>query len=425
VIALPTRIPPGDSMRLHLTFAVASGLAIGCSLGATPPQPVPGADASAGTGGEAGRGLPPTPLGGIGGSIPPGGGGGTGGASGGVDAAAGADAPLATERRDAAPRLDAPPRDRPTFELPVDRPALPDGQFYYPNLDGKLCGSDEYVLPKFTAEVLVLLDRSGSMGGTLGGTSTKWDDAAAVVKDTVAKSTGVSWGLKVFPTGAQMCGASATVEVPLAAGSAAAIAAAVDGAGPPMGTLGEGTPTASTMAAATAHLESLPLTGPRHIVLVTDGAPTCRNGNPNTRDETAAIAAIGSAARAGFKTLVIGIATAAADVDTLNKMAVAGGAPRPGATRYYPAGSQAELRSVLDDIVASLTPCLFPLANPPLDPGFVAVTVGSSRLLRDLSHREGWDYASNGAAVQIYGAACDDLKKGAAQAAGIFYGCPF
>ena len=306
----------------------------------------------------------------------------------------------------------------------MDRPPLPDGQFYYPSLDGKLCGSDEYLLPRFTAEVLVLLDRSGSMAGMLGA-STKWDDAAGVVKATVTSSSNVSWGLKLFPTGSQACGASATVEVPLAAGSAAAIATAVDGAGPPLGTLGEGTPITATMKAATAHLQSLTLSGPKHIVLVTDGAPSCLGGNPNGRDEAQAIAAIDSAARAGWKTLVIGIATAAADVATLDKMAVAGGAPRAGTPRYYPAGSQAELGAVLDGIVASLTPCVFPLANRPLDPSFVTVTVGSAPLLRDLSHKQGWDYASNGTAIQIYGGACDDLKKGAASGAGIFYGCPY
>ena len=312
------------------------------------------------------------------------------------------------------------PLDRPTFEVPADRPRLPDGQFHYPSLDGKLCGSDEYTLPKFKAEVLVLLDRSGSMTGKLGA-STKWEDAAKVVKAAVTNSRNVSWGLKLFPTGSEACAASSTVEVPLAMGSAAAIATAVDGTGP----LGEGTPITATMKAAAAHLQSLTPSGRKHIVLVTDGAPTCRDGNPNGRDEAQAIAAIDSAAKAGFQTLVVGIATAAADVATLDKMAVAGGAPRAGTPRYYPAGSQAELSAVLDGIIASLTPCVFPLANRPLDPNYVTVTVGTTPLIRDLSHQQGWDYVNNGAAIQIYGGACDDLKKGAASGAGIFYGCPY
>ena len=270
----------------------------------------------------------------------------------------------------------------------------------------------------------MLLDRSGSMAGMLGA-STKWDDAAAVVKSTVANTSNVSWGLKLFPTGAQSCGASATVEVPLAPGSAAGDRHRRRRRRAPLAPLGEGTPTTATMKAAVAHLESLTPSGPKHIVLVTDGAPTCLGGNPNARDEAQAIAAIDSAATAGFQTLVIGIATAAADVATLDKMAVAGGAPRAGTPRYYPAGSGAELRSVLDGIVASLTPCVFPLANRPLDPNYVTVTVGNAPLIRELSHRQGWDYVNNSAAIQIYGNSCDDLKKGAASGAGIFYGCPY
>jgi hypothetical protein len=400
-------------MKPHLTFAVACSFVAGCSLGPTRLEGIPGADAGPATSTGSDAASPAGPGAPI--ALD----------AAGVGDAGGADRALPSANRDARVVFDAAPApDRPTFEVPVDRPPLPDGQFYYPSLDGKLCGSDEYQLPKFTAEVLVLLDRSGSMAGMLGN-STKWDDAAAVVKATVTNSSNVSWGLKLFPTGSQACGASATVEVPLAPGSAAAIGIAVDGAGPPMGTLGEGTPITATMKAATTHLQSLTPTGPKHIVLVTDGAPSCLNGNPNSRDEAQAIAAIQSAAKAGFKTLVIGIATAAADVATLDKMAVAGGAPRAGTPRYYPAGSQAELSAVLDGIVASLTPCVFPLANRPLDPNYVTVTVGNAPLIRDLSHQQGWDYVNNGAAIQIYGNSCEDLKKGAAQGAGIFYGCPY
>jgi hypothetical protein len=327
-----------------------------------------------------------------------------------------------------------PTRDGPLADLPgydvlpnPDRPPLPDGQFYYPSLDGKLCGSDEYVLPRFTADVVVVLDRSGSMGERSGGgagAATKWDDAAAAVKATVAGSSTLSWGLKLFPTGAQRCEASPTVEVPVSGSSAAAIRTAIDLAGPPMGTLGEGTPTAAAVQAATAYLRSLAFSFPRSIVLATDGAPTCQGDRSDPRDDARAIAAIEQAAAAGFKTYVIGIATAAADHDTLNRMAEAGGTPRPGATRYYRAGNRAELTAALDTITASLITCVFPLANRPPDPGFVTVTVGGKPIPRDPSHAQGWDYISGNSAIQVYGMACESLKTATARDAGIFYGCP-
>jgi hypothetical protein len=331
------------------------------------------------------------------------------------------------------PGVPPPPRgtsDGPSPDLPgydvgpsPDRPPLPDGQFYYPSLDGKLCGSDEYVLPRFTADVVVLLDHSGSMdqrAGSGGGGATKWEDAAAAVKATVAGSSNLSWGLKLFPTGAQACGASPTVEVPVSGTSATAIRAAIDGAGAPSG----GTPTTATVQAATAYLKSLTFPFPRYIVLATDGAPTCLGDSAQMRDDARAIAAIGEAAAAGFRTYVIGIATAAADNDTLNRMAEAGGTARAGTTRYYPASNRAELTATLDTITASLITCVFPLAHRPPDPGFVTVTVGGKPLLRDLSHAQGWDYINGDTAIQVYGMACESLKKGTVQGAGIFYGCP-
>jgi hypothetical protein len=46
--------------------------------------------------------------------------------------------------------------------------------------------------------------------------------------------------------------------------------------------------------------------------------------------------------------------------------------------------------------------CTFPLANPALDPGFVTVTVGTSQIPRDLSHRQGCDNANDGAAIRPF-----------------------
>ena len=384
-----------------------------------PAAGVAGASGAAGSPGSGGGG-----GGGGGGSVGPADAGAAAGAgggrpdAGGVGGAVGRDAPAGPD----APALpDAPAAEARTVP---DRRQLADGEFIYPQLDGKLCGSDEYTLIAPTVDVLLLLDRSGSMDGAFGG-GTKWAAAAAAAKATLMSSANLRWGLKLFPTGASNCGASATVEVPIAAGNAPALRMAIDGAGPPMGTLGNGTPTTLTMNAAVAYLKGLASPERKYIVLATDGAPTCLEGNGAARDEARAIAAVAAAAAAGFKTFVIGISTAAADVDVLDQMADAGGAARPGATRYYPAGSPAELMSALDAITSALVPCEFPLANRPLDPGFVAVTVDSRLIPRDPSRKEGWDYTAGGMAVQIYGAACEQLKKGTARKAGIFFGCPF
>jgi hypothetical protein len=113
-----------------------------------------------------------------------------------------------------------------------------------------------------------------------------------------------------------------------------------------------------------------------------------------------------------------------ADIPTLDRMAVAGGKPRAGMPRFYPAANRAELDAVLEAITVSITTCVFPLAAPPLDREYVGVTVDSRLIPRDPSHVQGWDYTMNGMAVEIFGSECTDLKNGAAMSVGVHFGCP-
>ena len=105
-------------------------------------------------------------------------------------------------------------------------------------------------------------------------------------------------------------------------------------------------------------------------------------------------------------------------------MAVAGGKPRAGTPRFYPASNRADLAAALDAITFAVTTCTFPLVTRPLDPNFVSVTVGSRLLPRDPTHTEGWDYVMNGAAIEVFGSVCTELKNGTALTAGVHFGCP-
>jgi hypothetical protein len=67
---------------------------------------------------------------------------------------------------------------------------------------------------------------------------------------------------------------------------------------------------------------------------------------------------------------------------------------------------------------------VFPLAVPPLDPGFVGVTVDGQLIPRDPAHADGWDYVMNGKGVEIFGPACSDLENGNSLEVGVHYGCP-
>jgi hypothetical protein len=308
---------------------------------------------------------------------------------------------------------------------------VPDGGFRYPDPNARLCGSARHTLSRTPAELLVVLDRSGSMAAVTTPGRTRWLDARDAVIGAVRNAGNLAWGLKVFPsigTTGSACAVGTGVEVGVGFGHAGPIGNALLHAGPPTAPLGGGTPTEPAILAGTAYLKAVTTALPKYMVLVTDGQPTCAIlPNPVLSLQAAAleatIKAMTDAAAAGLKTFVIGMGAAALGAN-LNRLADAGGMPRAGEPRYYPAENQADLDTALQAISRAVTTCVFPLVTRPLDPDFVGVNVGSMRVPRDLDRIDGWDYANNGTAIEIYGSACDALKTGAAENADIHFGCP-
>jgi hypothetical protein len=287
---------------------------------------------------------------------------------------------------------------------------------------GKTCGQKKYVLERKAARLLLVLDRSGSMQESIGqGMGDKWTAATGAAQEVIMKTQmAVQWGLKTFP-GDIECTVTDGVAVPIAATNFPPIQTAV-GMTTPEGT---GTPTAAAIRGAAAYLKTLPDGPPRYLVLATDGQPNCMDGmSSQLSDEPGAVAAIAEAAAMGFPTFVIGVAIGGSMAnDTLNMMAVAGKQPRAGDPRYYAATSREDLVSSLDLITGTVSNCVFPLDMKPPAPESVAVSVNGTRVQRDTSHMNGWDYATD-SSVQLYGAACDAVKSKAKPDVQIIFGCP-
>ena len=297
------------------------------------------------------------------------------------------------------------------------------------------CAQEAFELSREPAEILIVLDRSGSMrevpSGSTAGT-TKWDLVVPGVNEVVtATDASVSWGLKVFPEGEGMSCVAGSVTNAIPVAIAAKNAAAVTGQITLTTPEGIGTPTGDAINAAVTYLKTLNDPNPKFILLATDGEPTCAGTSSNTNQaRTFAIQAITDAAAAGFKTVVIGVATTkAATTAALNDMAVAGQMarvdPDPAATKFYLASTKDELVRSLQQITGQVSNCVFNLTSTPPDPDNIAVKVNGQKAPRDTTQMNGWDYIGTGyKQVQVFGQWCDQLKAADANKVNFVLGCP-
>lgn len=249
---------------------------------------------------------------------------------------------------------------------------------------GDACPQNNYTANMLPPDLLIVLDRSGSMNQDSAGTmltagdpNTKWALMTAAIKNVVnASETMVNWGLKFFATGT---GSSCTVgngaavdPMPM---TAAMIAAAIDA---PANQPATRTPTRAAETSAGMYFAGRTNANPKYILLATDGEPNCAESGSGNVDGPGAIAAVAAVLAMGFPTFVIGIAADAEAGTTLEGMAVAGGVPRAGGNpSYYSVSTTADLQAALTAIQAmTALPCQFQLGGVPSVPSAVTVTVG-------------------------------------------------
>jgi hypothetical protein len=290
------------------------------------------------------------------------------------------------------------------------------------------CGLKRIDLSRKPADLLLVLDRSGSMALSFvpaGGTAPvkKWDEVVSAIDATVMKTQGVvNWGLQLYPVG-PICNVPDKVTVALAPTNYTAVMTGIRMNQPYID--GGATPTQAAIRKATAVLQADTSMNQKYLVLATDGLPNCSNGASGSdaaNDRVGSTMAIAEALTAGFPTFVIGIATGTDAEDTLNDMATAGGRPRMDMSRYYPVASKDQLVAALAAITGQIAACNFPLDPPPPVPDNVAVEVDGARLAKDPT--DGWAYTPDGKAVVLNGPSCQHLMDGTARNVAILYGCP-
>jgi hypothetical protein len=268
------------------------------------------------------------------------------------------------------------------------------------------CAGEQFVAEHVPPNVLIVLDRSGSMGEDLGNT-TKWDVAVSAVDDLLDSfGAGIRFGLVLYSADDE-CTAG-QVEVDVADGSAANIRTALSTAVP------DGyTPIGGTIAALEAYAGLQDTSRDNYILLLTDGEETCDG------DGAAAVEAI-NAANPSVRTFVVGFG-AGVDPDALNAMAVAGGTALDGATDYYQADDATSLDSAFADIAADVLGCTYDLDEPPAGASQLYVYVGGEAI--EQGGADGWSYAGPDA-IAFAGASCELLRSGDIEDVVVAHGCP-
>jgi hypothetical protein len=260
---------------------------------------------------------------------------------------------------------------------------------------------------------MLVLDRSGSMGDSIGGgsTTTKWTDLKNAVSSLVTSyDSEMRLGAAIFSSDGNC--AATNIDVPLAASAGATVESKLAAQGP-----SGNTPTAAALDTVIAKGMVNDTTRANYVVLATDGEPNC-----NDTDVAARITKLYNATPS-VKTFVIGIGDGtASDPTLLNSWADAGHTARTGTTHYYQTSSPADLKAAFDAIVGGIVSCDFKMMQAAPDPSLIRVTENGT--LVSPSPTVGYTYDPSTNTVTLHGAACDTLKSSPSTKVSVQYGCP-
>jgi von Willebrand factor type A domain len=298
---------------------------------------------------------------------------------------------------------------------PADNPSPP---FAPPQQDAGTddagnCGTMEFALQRIPPNVMLVIDRSGSMGQSIGGGSatTKWTDLKNAVSGLVSSyDSMMQLGAAIFSSDGDC--AATNIDVPLASMAGSTVMSKLNAQGP----IGN-TPTAAALDTVIAKGMLSDKTRGNYVVLATDGQPNCTD-----TDVTKRITALYNATPS-VKTYVIGIGDGTASNPTLlNAWADAGHTARTGTTHYYQTSSPTELKAAFDAIVGGLVSCDFKMMQSAPDPSLIRVTENGTVLSPSPTNGYSFDPSTN--TVTLHGPACDMLKTNASTKVGVLYGCP-
>lgn len=334
------------------------------------------------------------------------------------------------------------------------------------------CAYASFSAARVPASMLIVMDRSGSMGDpvTKGGSGSKWDSAVSALDGALdAAADDLEMGIERFPEGKfdDSLEGLCLIQSPLTPqckalledGGCKDIAAEPNVLVGPLSTTRKtieqflsstqpkaNTPTLWALKNAWDYMAKYPAKGDRYVLLVTDGIPTFHTppmlGLPEMNLECGVLADLGTATTAAktgtppVKTFVIGV-PGDNDAQVLSGIAYLGGTGKPGCdfnagNCHFQIGTsnfQKDLQDALTEITGKVTNCVFEVPKGMnADPAFVNVELdtpmGSSTVLKDPSHADGWDYTDDtDTKIELFGPACDAIKANASSKVQVLFGC--
>jgi hypothetical protein len=327
-----------------------------------------------------------------------------------------------------------------------------------------------------TPNVVVVLDKSGSMGKPgLGSTTSKWDATKVALSAALNRARlTINFGLDLFPradvtsacTGEACCQTAALADppaVPVGPGTDTVpqIAAALNATAP-----SGGTPMAAALSRALDYYttgDGRNLVGDKYVLLVTDGGPNCdtaavpvcdavhctRNLDPdpncnqatnccstsalavNCLDDVSVNTEIQLLAQSGIPTIVVGIPGSDPYVEYLNQFAQTGGMPQPGGSTAYYAVAESAGASGLADTVSSILAdlvraCVITYSMPPDDPELVNVLVDCTLVPREptIGDASYWTLDLTAMTITLGGPICGHILNGDVNRVDYVLGCP-
>lgn len=279
------------------------------------------------------------------------------------------------------------------------------------------CGAQEFALTKVVPNVMIVLDRSGSMEGDVQDSDkNRWEVAKdAIFKLVTTFNEEIRFGLVTYSACVGNGCSAGEIVVPVAdlAGGAIQQFLADKGNSYLCDSGDPETSTGNTLKALVGQPQVQDPTRANAVLLITDGNESgeCQD---NTNGPAAAAELFGQAI--SVPTYAVGFADGI--LGSLAEIATNGGTGMP-----YNANNPASLEAALDAIAGAVVSCTFELDSPPDDPSEIYVFFEDMVPGVPNDPNNGWTYDPNNNTITFHGAACEALKSGGVVDVDVVFGC--